>query len=162
MAPLTTTGLASINAQNTGDVWAFVVFLSGSSVNLRLTSNFSNVTHGGNVYTPRGMSLRLPDETKDQLGTVDLAVEDTDGAVFDAFKTEHPIANERPTCTITLLDLEEPNQAQYGPTELEIVNVATAPDEAKTVTLIQLQLPNLAKEPYPGTAMRPDNFPGLY
>lgn len=162
--PLSTTGNASINAATTSDVWAVCVSISHADLTstLYLTSNATAFSHGGNTHQPHGLGLNLPDEVPDKIGTVDLMVEDTAGTIQAALADLDVTTENRPAVSLTIVDMEEPNVAQVGPFTLEMVSYRYTPTVESSATVLTLQLPNLAREPFPGVLMRPDNFPGLF
>lgn len=68
MRTLSADALASINAQETGEVWLPMVVLTHPDfvAPIRLVRNTVEITHNGDVFTPFPFDMALPDEEQEQ------------------------------------------------------------------------------------------------
>lgn len=110
---------ASINAENTSEVWLAMVKLSHDdwAQDIRLVNNTEDVTHDGEVYEAFPFSVRMPDETDDgTLPVVQWAAINAKQELTEEFRsTVGPIDG-----VVFWVLASSPDTIEIGPMELQL------------------------------------------
>ena len=143
-------------AQETGEVYVVLVEIDHADLvtPIRAARSNANVLHNGNTYHGMWFETDLPDDLEEQLPEITLVIQNVDRAVVEAVRT----VSSAPTVTVKVVLASDPDTVEAGPW---VMTLRQAAYNALTVSGSVLG-PDILTEPYPGDAMTPANFPGLF
>jgi len=121
---LTTAGLASIHAQETGDVWVAILELDHStfSQTVRLVNNEEAVVYGGNTYNPFPFEISLPSDSEGELPVLDWAASNVSRELVPELRGAAAAAGYI-QARVAWLRANDPTNLEVGWLDLEIRNI---------------------------------------
>lgn len=154
---LSAAGLASINAQETSEVWLPLVVLDHEDFAdpVRLVANIEAVTHSGDVFTPYPFTIALPDET-DDLGAavVRWVADNVSLEILDELRAvSGPIQG-----SVFWVLASDPDHIEIGPFDLELRGF-----KYNDMTISgQMTIEPILDAVFGALSMDPKNAPGLF
>lgn len=152
---LSSTALASANAQETDEVWLVLLTIDHDDLEapLRVVNNNANVTSNGQEFIAFPFEIELPGEDPDQPATARLKIDNVDRRVVQALRS---IASA-PTVTIQVILASAPNTVEFS---FEGMTLRNAIYDANAITA-ELTFEQILTEPIAVT-MNPQRFPGMF
>jgi hypothetical protein len=149
--------LRAMLAQETGEVFLVCITLSHSSFAqpYLLVSDQKPLVRTAGTFQPFAFGIKFPDESEDQLPSVQMILDNVDPAILSAIRT---IGAERPSVKVEAVLASQPNtvEAQFTFAILSIdYNAATI-----TGTLGFEE--DVLNTPFPSGTYTPTNSPGLF
>ncbi len=152
---LTVQALASLNEQETDEVWLPLVTIAHEALAdpIRAVANPENVTSRDMLFVGLPFELTLPDETEDGPGEVRLRIDNVDRMIVDTLRE----INTPPTVTVEVILASQPDTV-----ELSVDNL-TLRDARYDVVTVEgvLRFEDLTTEPI-AEIISPERFPGLF
>jgi hypothetical protein len=155
--PLSSTARASIFAQETAEVWLFLLTITHPQLDqtLRFVNNLTDIVSRGQTYLGGPFELVLPDEVdEDQPPRVSISIDNVDRTIVEALRS----ISGAPAITLEIILASSPDTVEAGPFDFTLRD-ATGDAVAVTGTLA---FEDLLSEPYPAGTFSPANFPGLF
>ncbi len=152
---LSNAALASMNAQQTGDVWLVLLTLSHATMPtpIRLVNNNEDVASRGNTYIAFPFEVELPGEDPDQPPKAMLRIDNVDRRVVQTIRS----IVAPPTVTLEVILASAPDNVEVSFTNMTLRN---AQYDASTVSG-ELTFDSIYTEPVTLT-MTPNRFPGMF
>jgi len=152
---LSTSALAAINAQETGEV--FVLLLSidvpgGSSI--WLTDNSEDVVSRGRTFIGYPFSLELPSDEQGNISEARLSIDNVSRSLIDEIRG----LTDALRLTIEIVMASTPDTVEYSANDYLLRDVTY---DALTISGT-LSQDNFLAEPYPAGIMSAAMFPGLF
>lgn len=146
----------ALTAQLDGEVFLKLIEINHDDIDpIRVASSWETVTHDGEDYAPFPFAVAIPEDSPGDDPSVDLAITNIDRQITEAIAG---IVLSRPTATLTIVSVSDPDTVLAGPWEFELRQSKTQ----KSILLGELALDDMGSEPDPGRTMNPTDFPGLY
>ena len=158
--PLTQAGLAEALAENVATPWLLLIQIDhpGLTTPIRLARNTEPVQRLGQTYKPAAFNVAVPVDKPDAPPRTTLQAEriiDEEGT--DVVALIAGLSGE-PTATLTIVRASTPDEAEYGPVTLDIVDVNATSAEIRA----ELNAGDTFDVAYPGEAVTPALFPALF
>lgn len=140
-------------AQHTSEVLIELIEIDhpDMDVPLRFCNDAQAIVSNGNTYSPHSFQAELPTDDEPRasikISNVDLSI----AIALDLLPS-------RPTATLSVVTLTDPDTAEYGPLTFSVYDQR---GDAQNITL-DLVLQDLDQEPYPRQSFTPQLFPGLF
>lgn len=152
---LSSNALASIHAQETGEVWLVLLTIenTGLATPIRVVNNNENITSRGNVYQAFPFEIVLPGEDPDGISKAVLRFDNVDRTAIQAIRG----LPSAPTVTIEVILASAPDTVEISFGGMSLRNVRYD----ATVVEGELHFESLYNEPITFT-MTPSRFPGLF
>lgn len=121
---LTAAGLASIHAQETGDVWVAILELDHPTFaqTIRLVNNDEPVSYGGNTYNPFPFEISLPSDADGELPVLDWTAANVSRELVPALRGAAASAGYI-QARVAWLRANDPTNLEVGWLDLEIRNI---------------------------------------
>ena len=120
---------------------------------IRLVDNRVDVTSGGDIYTAKAFTLRLPDSLEDAPSGGRLRIDNVSRELGEAIRT----ISSPPDVTIELIRQADPDTIEMSWPAMQMTNTQF---DFLTVEG-DLGFENLNREPYPFLTFSPAEFPGV-
>ena len=120
---------------------------------IRLVDNLVDVTSGGDIYTAKAFTLRLPDSLEDAPPGGRLRIDNVSRELGEAMRTISSPAD----VTIELIRQVDPDTIETSWPAMQMTNVRFN----FLTTNGDLAFENLSREPYPFLTFSPAEFPGV-
>lgn len=158
----------SIAGQETDKVWAILLTIEHDDLDapIRVTDDpkeriqvtddevVYGLTSRGEDYIALPFSIALPEDTDEEVPSVQLRIDNIDRRIVDAVRS----ISSPPTVTLEVVLSDSPDTVEYGPVELTLTNCTFDAFEVKG----QLQQEDLLNDRYPSTQYLPSNYPALF
>jgi hypothetical protein len=146
----------AIYAQQTDKVFLALLTISHSDLAgpIRVVNDLVNLTSRGDHYLAFPFQIVLPEERDDQLGQVQLSIDNVDRTIVEAVRTISSPASIR----LEIVIADQPDTVEAGPFDFTLRNVEY---DALTVTGT-LMYEDILNEPVPADSFTPNFFPGLF
>ncbi|MGH7243618.1 MAG: DUF1833 family protein [Phycisphaerales bacterium] len=154
---LSATARAALFAQETGEVFLFLLVLSHPSLSepIRVCNDQVNTTSNGIVYVAFPFQLKLPPDDDTPAPEVSLSIDNVDRKIVEAVRR---CQGEPITATLSIVLASSPNVLEAGPFDFKLRQV----DYDKLAVNGTLKFDDILNEPFPGDTMTPSRFPGLF
>ncbi len=155
MRTLSSTAITSIMAENTGEVWLFLLTITHPSITdtLYFVNNNEALTSRGNVYIPFPFTVELPTEDSENLGEVRLKIDNIDRSIVKALRS----IDSPPSVTLEVVLASQPDTIEASFSGMLLRN---ANWDAPSVTA-SLKFEDIGAEPM-SLQMTPQRFPGMF
>lgn len=152
---LSATAVASLNAQETGEVWLVLLTISHPDLPtpIRVVNNNEDITSRGNIYQAFPFEIVLPGEDPDSPPRAAIRIDNVDRSVIALIRS----ISSAPTVTIEVILASQPNIVEIAYSSLALRNVRYDPSTIEG----ELFFEPLFNEPITAT-MTPSRFPGLF
>lgn len=152
---LSNTALASIHAQETGEVWLVLLTLSHSSLAtpIRVVNNNEDITSRGNVYQAFPFDIILPGQDPDGPPKATLRFDNVDRTAMQAIRA----MTSAPSITLEVILASAPDTVEISFPGLTLRNV----NFDSLVIEGELYFESIFNEPITVT-MTPSRFPGMF
>lgn len=152
---LSATAVASLNAQETGEVWLVLLTISHPDLPtpIRVVNNNEDITSRGNVYQAFPFEIVLPGEDPDSPPRASIRIDNVDRSVIGLIRS----ISSAPSVTIEVILASQPNTVEIAYSSLALRNVRYDPSTIEG----ELFFEPLFNEPITAT-MTPSRFPGLF
>jgi hypothetical protein len=152
---LSATAVASLNAQETGEVWLVLLTISHPDLPtpIRVVNNNEDITSRGNVYQAFPFEIVLPGEDPDSPPRAAIRIDNVDRSVIALIRS----ISSAPSVTIEVILASQPNTVEIAYSSLALRNVRYDPSTIEG----ELFFEPLFNEPITAT-MTPSRFPGLF
>jgi hypothetical protein len=157
---LTPAAETDVNTGARSQVWLFLVDISHSSFDdtIRLCNNETTIVSNNDLYLPTGIQVSLPDESADEMPSVNMRIADVDKTILTKLRGV-PIQNSpRPVVTIRLVMAVSPDSPEAGPFKFELEQHTRAKDGLS----FTLGVENILRRAFPGKDVLPQFFPNLF
>lgn len=121
---------------------------------IRVVNNNTSVMSGGYTYTPFPFRVDFPQDSPDELPSVQLQIDNVSRDITVAIRT----ITGRPSATLYVVLASSPDTIDYGPVVCSITNVSV------TDTLITAAMggEDMLNTRYPKDLITPQTLPGLF
>jgi len=121
---LSPSGIASIQSQETGDVWVAIIELDHPTFaqTIRLVNNDESVMYGGHPYSPFPFELSLPNDVDGELPVLDWAASNVSRELVPEFRAAAASAGYI-QARVAWLRANDPTTLEVGWLDLEIRNI---------------------------------------
>lgn len=152
---LSNTALASMHAQETGEIWLVLVTIqaAGLATPIRVVNNNENVTSRGNIYQAFPFDIILPGQDPDGTPRAILRFDNVDRTAIAAIRG----VDSAPTVTLEVILASAPDTVEISFGGMSLRNVSYS----ATAIEGELQVEPLLGEPIT-LNMTPSRFPGLF
>lgn len=152
---LSSTALASIHAQETGEVWLVLLTISHASLPspIRVVNNNEDITSRGNIYQAFPFDIVLPGEDPDGITKAMLRFDNVERTAITAIRG----LTSPPSVTIEVILASAPDTVEISFEGLTVRNVTYDAVQIEG----ELHFESLWTEPITLT-MTPSRFPGLF
>lgn len=149
-------GLASLFAQQTGEAWLLLLTLSHPSLPtpIRVVNNHENIESDGETFVAFTFEITLASEHEDRPPTAALRIDNVDRSIVQAVRQ---LQGEPVTATISVVMASTPGTIEVGPMSFKL---RSATYDALVVQG-ELLLEDVLNDPSPSDRFTPGNFPGL-
>ncbi len=156
MRPLSLAALNAINAQETGEVFCFLLTLSHSSFTapIRICSGGIDITSRLNLYTFCPFEISLPPETDEAPPSVVLSVDNVDRSLIAAVRGVSDAIGIR----LEVVLASSPDTVEAGPFDFLLRDVLY---DALVISGT-LRYEQILDEPYPADDFTPSRTPGVF
>ncbi len=157
---LTPAAETDVNTGARSQVWLFLVDISHDSFDdtIRLCNNEETVTSNNDLYLPTGIQVSLPDESADEMPSVNMLIADVDKTILTKLRGV-PIQNSpRPVVTIRLVMAITPDSPEAGPFRFELEQHT----RSKEGLVFKLGVENILRKAFPGLNVLPQFYPNLF
>jgi hypothetical protein len=153
---LSAAATAAIHAQETGEVFLFLITIAHESFTptLRFVNNTVSITSRGEVYEAWPFALNLPDEREEAIPTVQIAIDNIDRRIMEGIRAL-PTA---PTINLEIVLASSPDTVEAGPFPFTLRGVEY---DALVITGT-LAYEDILNEPAMAFSFTPRYFPGLF
>jgi len=152
---LSTTAVASQNAENTDQVWLTAVTIAHDSLAepIRVVDNTENIISNGNIFVAWDFTLQLPGEDPDNPVSASISIGNIDPEIIKSLRA----ISSPPTVTIQILLGDSPDVIEI---EFSGLILRNATYDANQITG-ELRFEELLTEPI-ATTLTPAMFPGMF
>lgn len=152
---LSSTATASINAQETSEIWLALITLSHPDVEtpLRFVNNNEIIMSGGEIFLPFPFELIFPDQTDESPGEARIVIDNIDRSIVNFIRSIFG----PPKVTIQVVLASSPGTIEAEFADMSLRNVTY---DKKTVSGV-LKFDDIVIEPVT-VEMTPQRFPGQF
>jgi hypothetical protein len=152
---LSATAVASLNAQETGEVWLILLTIAHADLPtpIRVVNNNEDITSRGNLFQAFPFEIVLPGEDPDSPPRATIRIDNIDRSIVALLRS----ISSAPSVTIEIILASQPNTVEIAYSSLALRNVRY---DAATVEG-ELFFEPLFNEPITAT-MTPSRFPGMF
>lgn len=155
MRSLSPTAVASVHAEETDEVWLYLVRIDHDDLAtpIRVVSNMEDIVSNGETFVGVPFELTLPDETPDGPGEARLRIDNVDRVIVNTVR----LIQTPPTVRIQVVLASDPDTIEC---ELDNLTLRDATWDASFVEG-RLRFEDLVVEPV-AEIITPARFPGLF
>lgn len=152
---LSATAVASLNAQETGEVWLVLLTISHPDLPtpIRVVNNNEDITSRGNLFQAFPFQIILPSEDPDTPPRAAIRIDNVDRSIIAVLRS----ISSAPSVTIEIILASQPNTVEIAYTSLALRNVRYDP----AVIEGELFFEPLFDQPITAS-MTPSRFPGMF
>lgn len=153
---LSLTARQAINAQETGEVFLFLLTIDDASLAapIRVVNNTVNVTSNGNEFVAYPFEITFPDDDAETVGGATLRIDNVDRQIVQAVRS----ITSAPAVTLEVVMASAPDTVEAGPFDFSLQGVSY---DALAVQG-QLVFEDVLNAAIPQHTMTPQTFPGLF
>lgn len=153
---MSTAARQAVNAQQTGEVFLFLVTIDQDDLGgpIRLVNNSVTITSNGYVYTAFPFRITLPDENEENIANAKLTICAVDQSVITAIRS----MSSPGTVEVSVILADSPDTIEAGPMLFTMRNVVYT---VETITA-DLIFEDMLDIRIPGISFTPNYFPGLF
>jgi hypothetical protein len=121
---------------------------------IRAAANGEDVTSNGEVYTGMDFDVKFPEDKKDKIGQISIAIQNVDRQIVEAVRS----AAGPPTVTTSLVLASSPDTIEQGPYEWKLRRA----EYNVMIVSGAILADDVRHEPFPPDAFTPTVAPGLF
>lgn len=153
--PVSTTTLAELNAQETGEAFHVLVTIDvPESPSIYMTSDTVETVSRGRTYINYPFALELPSDAAGQISEARMSIDNVDRALMDEIRN----LGDPLRLTIEVVANSTPDTVEYSANDFVLRNLSY---DALTISGT-LSQENFLTEPFPKDIMSARSFPGLF
>lgn len=151
---LSAAALASMHAQETGEVWLVLLTITNPGITtIRVVNNTENIVSRGNTFIGFPFEIELPGQDPDSPSSARLRIDNVDKQIVEAVRS----ISTPPLVTIEVVLASQPDTVEIAYSNLTMRSVEYDVDSVRG----ELTFESIFSEPVTLT-MTPNRFPGLF
>lgn len=156
MTDLSGDALASVFAQETGEVWLILLTIAHQDLAtpIYLVNNTEPVSSRGNEYQPLGFDIVMPELNGQTLPQVTLTIDNVGRDLIELMRT----ITVPPVITVEVVLANNPDQVETSLTDFRLTDIKYT----RIAITGTLAVEDILREPVPSGRFTPSQFPGLF
>lgn len=151
---LSAAAIASLNAQQSGEVWLVLLTISNPGITtIRVVNNTEDIVSRGNTYQAFPFEIELPGQDPDTPASARLRIDNVDKRIVEAVRS----ITTPPQITIEVVLASQPDTVEIGYSNLTLRSVEYDVNSVRG----ELTFESIFSEPVTLT-ITPNRFPGLF